>query len=175
MSKFLMEQLEAQFKQLEEKKDIILGQEDDELEESNVTSNMDGGAGPPKTPHAFVKSEDDLDDDHIEVLGYKKSKESKQNFESIKKMESRLESLIEATYRAYRKDESMSNKKKVNLAIKEINRKLYEVEKLVNQNTKLKTEMGIDQGQFWESTKVRFGKISERMLKITRKIKDLGA
>jgi hypothetical protein len=69
----------------------------------------------------------------------------------------------------------MSAKKKVNLAIKEINRKLYEVEHLVNQNSKLKTEMGVNQGQFWESTKIRFGKISERMLKITRNIRDLGA
>jgi hypothetical protein len=35
--------------------------------------------------------------------------------------------------------------------------------------------MGVNQGQFWESTKIRFGKISERMLKITRNIRDLGA
>jgi len=168
MSKFLMEQLESKFKEFES---------EEGLEENNVTANMDGGAGPIKTPNAFAKSqdEDDLDTDHIEVLGYKKSNKSKQNFEAISKMESQLESLIEATYRAYKKDESMSAKKKVNLAIKEINRKLYEVEQLVNQNSKLKVEMGVDQGQFWESTKVRFGKISERMLKITRKIKDLGA
>lgn len=163
-----MEQLESKFRTFES---------EEEIEEANVTGNMDGGAGPIKTPAAFAKSkdEDDLDTDHIEVLGYKKSKKSKQHFESVKNLETKLENLIEATYRAYRKDESMSNKKKVNLAIKEINRKLYEVEKLVNQNTKLKTEMGIDQGQFWESTKVRFGKISERMLKISRKIKELGA
>lgn len=168
MSKFLMEQLESKFEKFES---------EEEIEEANVTGNMDGGAGPIKTPAAFAKSEDedDLDTDHIEVLGYKKSKKSKQNFESVKNLETKLENLIEATYRAYKKDESMSSKKKVNLAIKEINRKLYEVEKLVNQNTKLKTEMGIDQGQFWESTKVRFGKISERMLKISRKIKELGS
>ena len=163
-----MEQLESKFKQFES---------EEEIEEANVTGNMDGGAGPIKTPAAFAKSqdEDDLNPDHIEVLGYKKSNKSKQNFEAVSKLESKLESLIEATYRAYKKDESMSAKKKVNLAIKEINRKLYEVEQLVNQNTKLKTEVGLDQGQFWESTKVRFGKISERMLKISRKIKDLGS
>ena len=163
-----MEQLESKFKQLESEK---------EIEEANVTANLDGGAGPPRTPRAFAKSkdEDDLNTDHIEVFGYKKSKKSKQNFESISKLESKLESLIEATYRAYKKDESMSAKKKVNLAIKEINRKLYEVEQLINQNSKLKTEMGVSQGHFWESTKIRFGKISERMLKISRNIKELGA
>lgn len=168
MSRYLLKELEDKFNQFEL-------QEEEELDEANVTSNMDGGAGPPKTPHAFAKSEDDMDNDHIEVLGYKKSKESKAHFESLSKLDSQLESLIEATYRAYRKDESMTAKKKVNLAIKEINRKLYEVEQLVNQNTKLKTEMGLSQGQYWESTKVRFGKISERMLKISRKIKELGS
>lgn len=168
MSKFLMEQLESKFKQLESEK---------EIEEANVTANLDGGAGPPRTPRAFAKSGDegDLDSDHIEVLGYKKSKKSKQHFESVFKLESKLESLIEATYRAYKKDESMSAKKKVNLAIKEINRKLYEVEQLINQNSKLRIEMGMGQAHFWESTKIRFGKISERMLKISRNIKELGA
>jgi hypothetical protein len=169
MSKYLLKELEDKFNQLE------LQQEEDELDEANVTANLDGGAGPPRTPRAFAKSEDDMDDDHIEVLGYKRSKKSSKHFESLSKIDSQLENLIEATYRAYRKDESMSAKKKVNIAIKEINRKLYEVEQLVNQNTKLKTEMGLSQGQYWESTKVRFGKISERMLKISRKIKELGA
>jgi len=169
MSKYLLKELEDKFNELE------LQQEEEELDEANVTANLDGGAGPPRTPYAFAKSEDDMDDDHIEVLGYKKSKKSDKHFESLSRLDSKLESLIEATYRAYRKDESMSAKKKVNIAIKEINRKLYEVEQLVNQNTKLKTEMGVDQGQYWESTKVRFGKISERMLKISRKIKELGA
>ena len=169
MSRYLLKELEDKFNELESQ------QEEDELDEANVTANLDGGAGPPRTPYAFAKSEDDMDDDHIEVLGYKKSKKSNKHFESVLKIDSQLENLIEATYRAYRKDESMSAKKKVNIAIKEINRKLYEVEQLVNQNTKLKTEMGLSQGQYWESTKIRFGKISERMLKISRKIKELGS
>jgi len=35
----------------------------EEIEESNVTANLDGGEGPIKTPNAFAKSddEDDLD------------------------------------------------------------------------------------------------------------------
>ena len=57
----------------------------EEIEESNVTANLDGGEGPVKTPNAFAKSkdEDDLDDDHIEVLGYKKAKESKMNSNTV--------------------------------------------------------------------------------------------
>ncbi len=33
--------------------------EEEELEEMNVTGNLDGGEGPPKTPYAFGKEEDE--------------------------------------------------------------------------------------------------------------------
>jgi len=173
MSKFLLEQLEEKFEEMESKETL----QDDELDEANVTANMDGGAGPPKTPHAFAKSEDDMDDEHIEVLGYKKAKKTKMNTESksMKRLEDKLEKLIEATYRDYKNDDSMKAHQKVNNSIKEINRLMYEVEKIVNQNTKLKTEMGVHNGQYWKSTQKRFGKISERMLKVARNLKELSA
>ena len=44
--------------------------EDSELEEMNVTGNLDGGEGPPKTPYAFG----DMDDEDVEKAGYKKVK-----------------------------------------------------------------------------------------------------
>jgi len=176
MSKFLLEQLEEKFEEMES---IETLQEDEEIDEANVTGNMDGGAGPPKTPNAFSKStdEDDLDTDHIEVLGYKKAKKSKLNTESktMKKLEDKLERIIEATYRDYKKDDSMKAHQKVNKSIKEINRMMYEVEKIVNQNTKLKNEMGVSNEQYWKSTQKRFGKISERMLKVARSLKELSA
>ena len=90
MSRYLLKELEDKFNELE------IQQEEDELDEANVTANLDGGAGPPRTPYAFAKSEDDMDDDHIEVLGYKKSKKSNKHFESISKIDSQLENLIEA-------------------------------------------------------------------------------
>ena len=176
MSKFLLEQLEERFEEMESKETL---EQDEEIDEANVTGNMDGGAGPPKTPNAFAKSEDedDLDTDHIEVLGYKKAKKSKVNTESkaMKELEDKLEQLIEATYKDYKNDDSMKAHQKVNKSIKEINRLMWEVEKIVNQNTKLKTEMGVHNGQYWKSTQKRFGKISERMLKVARNLKELSA
>lgn len=176
MSKFLLEQLEERFEEMESKETL---EQEEEIDEANVTGNMDGGAGPPKTPHAFAKSEDedDLDTDHIEVLGYKKAKKSKINTESkaMKELEDKLEQLIEATYKDYKNDDSMKAHQKVNKSIKEINRLMWEVEKIVNQNTKLKNEMGVHNGQYWKSTQRRFGKISERMLKVARNLKELSA
>jgi hypothetical protein len=175
MSKFLLEQLEEKFEEMESMETL----QEEDIDEANVTGNMDGGAGPIKTPNAFAKSkdEDDLDTDHIEVFGYKKAKKSKLNTESktMKKLEDRLEAIIEATYRDYKKDDSMKAHQKVNKSIKEINRMMYEVEKIVNQNTKLKNEMGVSNEQYWKSTQKRFGKISERMLKVARNLKELSA
>ena len=181
MSKFLLEQLDKKFTELEEKKTVLLGQDEEEetKDEANVTGNLDGGAGPPKTPYAFAKSEDDMDDEHIEVLGYKKSKKSNKNFrkaESVEsKLEEKLENLIEASYRDYKKDESMKAHQKVNNSIKEINRLMWEITKIVGQNTKLKTEMGVTNEKYWKSTQKRFGKISERMLKVARQLRELSS
>ena len=150
----------------------------EEIEESNVTANLDGGEGPVKTPNAFAKSkdEDDLDDEHIEVLGYKKSKENKMNTKKLESLESKLEKKInEISYKEFKKDDSRKQHQKINDSIKEINGMMFKLERMVTQNTKLKTEAGVHSGQYWESTKKRFGKISERMLKVARNLKELSA
>jgi hypothetical protein len=150
----------------------------DEIEEANVTANLDGGEGPIKTPHAFSKSKDeeDLDDDHIEVLGYKKSKEKEMNTKKLESLERKLESKInEISYKEFKKDDTRKQHQKINDSIKEINSMMFKLERIVNQNTKLKTEAGVHNGQYWESTQKRFGKISERMLKVARQLKELSA
>ena len=148
----------------------------DEIEEGNATGNLDGGAGPMKTPNAFSKSndEDDLDSDHIEVLGYKKSKKSNMNTTKMESLERKLEKKInEISYKEYKSDDTRHDYQKVNDSIKKINRMMFEMERIINQSSKLKTESGVHAGQYWKSTQKRFGKISERMLKVARTLKDL--
>src|SRR6056300_1367831 len=150
----------------------------EEIEEANVTGNLDGGEDPVKTPHAFSKSKDeeDLDDDHIEVLGMKKSKEKHMNTKKLESLERKLENKInEISYKEYKKDDSRKQHQKINDSIKEINSMMFKLERIVNQNAKLKTEAGVHAGQYWESTQKRFGKISERMLKVARQLKELSA
>jgi len=150
----------------------------EEIEEANVTGNLDGGEGPVKTPHAFSKSKDeeDLDDDHIEVLGMKKSKENHMNTKKLESLERKLENKInEISYNEYKKDENLKQHQKINHSIKEINSMMFKLERIVNQNTKLKTESGVHNGQYWKSTQKRFGKISERMLKVARSLKELSS
>lgn len=81
------------------------------------------------------------------------------------------ESINEATYRQYKSDESMSSAKKINLAIKEVNRKLFEIERILDQSYRLKTEDGVGKTAYTEKTKRNLYKISEKMYRIGEKIR----
>jgi hypothetical protein len=50
---------------------------------------------------------------------------------------------------------------------------LAEMEKIVANNLRLKTEMGVDSSHFWKATGKRFSKINERMIRIANRLKEL--
>ena len=136
--------------------------EDSELEEMNVTGNLDGGEGPPKTPYAFG----DMDDEDVEKAGYKKVKQESMFMKMSKQ-------LHEVSYRDYKKDPTSTPQQKVNRGIMEVNKMLAEMEKIVHNNLRLKTEMGVQSNHFWKATGKRFGKINERMIRISNRLKEL--
>ena len=136
--------------------------EDSELEEMNVTGNLDGGEGPPKTPYAFG----DMDDEDVEKAGYKKVKQESMFMKMSKQ-------LHEVSYRDYKKDPTSTPQQKVNRGIMEVNIMLAEIEKIDQNNLRLKTEMGVQSNHFWQTTGKRFLKINERMIRIANKLKEL--
>jgi len=140
--------------------------EEDELEEANVTANLDGGEGPPKTPFAFGEEEDE--NDNAEQFGYEKVKES-----TFVKMMKTLNNINETSYRDYKKDPTSTPQQKVNRGIQEVNKMLGNMERIVNNNLRLKTEMGVQSNHFWKSTGKRFAKINERMTRIANRLKEL--
>ena len=143
-----------------------------EIEETNVTGNLDGGEGPAKTPNAFGKEEDE--NDNAEVFDYEKSKSTDVHFESMyKKMIKLSNGLNETSYRDYKKDPTSTPQQKVNRGISEVNKMLGLMEKVVNNNLRLKTEMGVQSNHFWKSTGNRFAKINERMTRIANRLKEL--
>ena len=131
-----------------------------ELEEISTT-----GAGEAyDSKYAFSKDEED-ENENAEQAGYKKVRES-----TFKKL-AKSTFLSEASYKEYKKDESLSSKQKVNKSIKEVASRLYKIERVINQNIKLKTEEGIDNKQYWKSTRKTLYKISERMMRIGEKLR----
>jgi len=123
--------------------------EEEDIDEINVT----GGGEAYDTPKAFKK---------------KKKKDMEES--TFVKM-SKLMNLSEINYKQYKNDDSLNSKQKVNKAIREVNSKLFRIERVINQNIKLKTEDGIDETKYWKSTRENLSKISEKMERLSEKLR----
>jgi hypothetical protein len=165
--------LESFIKKLKESEEFRKFNEEMGLEETSVTGMVAGY----ETPKAFSPSKKKFEkqaEKNAEEQGYEVvSKTSKKNYESVYKQAMSL--MNEATYKEFRGDESRSTNRKINDSIKNINRTIYEVERVVEHALKLKTEMNVDQRTLWGESMSRLRKISERINRITKKIHELGA
>ena len=148
--------------------------EEEELDEMSVTGGLDGGEGPPKTPYAFGKEDEK---ENAEQFGMKKTKDSNKHSVKLESMYKKMmianSGLRESSYRDYKKDPTSTPQQKVNRGISEVNKMLGLMEKVVNNNLRLKTEMGVKSNHFWKSTGNRFAKINERMTRISNRLKEL--
>lgn len=150
---------------------------DDERDDFPVDEiSTSAGAGAYNTPKAFGE----LSDDDIETLGYKKIKKIKKESvkpvkeSTFKKMSSEM-FLTEISYNSYKKDPIASPKQKINNSINYINKGLKEIEKVVNHNVRLKQEMGVDNNVYWKSSRENLAKISERLMRVSKQLKELAS
>lgn len=119
------------------------------------------GAGGYMTPNAFKPA----DDDTVEVLGYKRVQEA---------MDRRYEQLIEG-YRDFALGNSkLTPEQKVKESIKNVARQLKEIETTVSHTARLKTESGISHSGFKPATLKALSQISERLIKISERVRSLG-
>jgi len=151
-----------------------------ELEEANVTGNIDGGAGPPKTPKAFKKKKRNQDesgfqDGHVDPTvstTYKKVKESITiNGKKYKPLNENDQSW--AKYYSWRNDKSMTPKQKIGMSMREVRDSLQELERIVNRSIKLKKELKVGSDRYWKSTHSALRRIHERLVKLTGRIANL--
>ena len=146
-------------------------QEDDELDEMSTSA----GAGPYLTKYSFGKAKDST----VNAVGYKQVKK-KDKSKDIKK-ESQFVQLSkqfhinEISYKDYKNDPELNSRQKVNKSIHAVNKKMFEIERIVSQNLKLKQEMKVNNSEFWKSTHDKMYKISERMIRVAQALKELNA
>ena len=89
-------------------------------------------------------------------------------------LETKYSELIES-YRSFTTNKpNVTPAKKVNDTIREIAKKLQEIETLVTYNSKLKTESGVTSSHYGASTNKALTKISERLIKISERVRSLG-
>lgn len=89
-------------------------------------------------------------------------------------MDRKYEQLIES-YKAFATgNPKLTPEQKVKNTIKEVAKKLQEIETLVNHTSRLKTESGLARTGFGTSTDKALTKISERLVKISERVRALG-
>jgi hypothetical protein len=150
LNKKLNKLFESNFKKIKE----------EEIEENNVT----GGGEVYNTPKAFKTCK-------CGGGGECKCKSKEVKSESMFKSLSKQMFLGEVNYKEYKTDESLTQRQKVNKSIKEVNGKLFRIERIIDQNIKLKTESGIDESKYWESTKRNLLKIEAKMTRLAEKLR----
>ena len=83
--------------------------------------------------------------------------------------------LVETSYSEFSTNPDSTPRKKVNIAIAEINSNLLRIERLARHATRLKAEASVSSDNYWTTTKHRIGKIQERITKLSNTMKTLGA
>lgn len=143
---------------------IIKVTNEEELEEANVTGALDGGAGPPRTPGAFMSKK-----------SYDKKKKKMKWASVSEAMDKKYEKLIESYSKFAMGNNSKSSPvKTVNETIRQVSKRLQEIETLINYTGRLKKESGMTRGEYGKSTFTALNKISERLLKMSERIRSLG-
>ena len=156
----------------------ILKEFEEELEEISVAAN----AGNYETPNAFTggksKFEKRRKQGATKSTGYKLVKKKKKKPNSLGENMKHSEIIAEIfglNYKDFKGDDSKNPKQKVNGAIKEINRKLFEIDRIINRASKLKQEAGVGRDSYWKSTGPRMTKIAERLIKVSQKLRELAS
>ena len=145
---------------------------EEELDEMSTTAGVPGY----QTPFAFGGASDDT----IEQMGYKKVKKVKKEVkvpvkESDYKKFSKELFINEISYNQYKKDPVATPKPQINQSIKYMHKGLAEIEKVVNQNVRLKQEMSLSNDNYWKSSKESLYKMSERLNRLSKQLKELAS
>jgi hypothetical protein len=140
---------------------------DEDLDEQSATGGVTGY----QTPGAFTggksANEKKRKKTAVDSTGYELVETT------YKRMMREMYNINEVSYREYKKDPNSTPSQKVNRGIAEVNKMLAEIEKIVHNNLRLKTETGVSSSNFWKPTGRRFGKIGERLVRIANKLKEL--
>ena len=136
-----------------------------ELDEANVTGNIDGY----QTPNAFSrKSDKQRRKKTATQLGYSLVDNDVTNIdEGIKKKKSKNRWL------ELKNDESMHAHKKLAVGLKELKYQLSEVEKFFTWYNKIKNINELDSSDFWKRTNGHIYKIKERIINIAKTLKEI--
>ena len=145
-----------------------------ELDEMSTTGSVAGYL----TPYAFRgnKQKQIARAKHIatDTTGFKLTPRGEKEINrSADKMETVKQELSENRYYKYKNDPTATPHQKIAKAISELNKSLYEVERALKINARLKNESGIASEQLWKRTQQGLIKLESRLLNIATRIREI--
>ena len=144
--------------------DELIDEVQKELDESNVTGNVDGY----QTPFAFSgKDSKKRRKKTATQLGYSIVDNDVENIDEgkVKRPVNRWLEL--------KNDESMHANKKLAVGLKELKYQLAEVEKFFSWYNKIKNINELDSSEYWKRTNGHIYKIKERIINIARTLQEI--
>ena len=135
------------------------------LDEVNTTANIDGY----QTPFAFSDSDEEEHKKNMksraEVFDYKSTENKKSN--TVKLNEGK------SLFHVFRDHPDLSPSQKVGVTVREINKLMTEIEKLIRVSSRYKSEKKVNSSSLWKTTNRYLAKIDEKIKRISHKIKEL--
>tara|TARA_R110000796_G_scaffold57915_1_gene133557 strand:+ start:115 stop:864 length:750 start_codon:yes stop_codon:yes gene_type:complete len=136
------------------------------MQNESTTAN----AGDFDTPNAFTGNKDDDGTQTVDLT----DPEYAYSIKGPKKRNPKYSvKLNEASYQTFKKDESRSTVQKVNTNILEVNKKLYELARMLQHSIKLKTEQKLDNNIHWKKTNEALAKMHNRLSVLSEKANSL--
>ena len=163
------------------------------LDEESATGAIGVGAGPIQTPYAFAPKgqKTNAATKQAEKSGWKKAPGMPKNSKVLdykelwkgKKsaMNEKLEKIIkeellnEVTYSRFKSEVKFRTKsEQLHKAIREVKKKLQEIDRIVEYTSRMKQELSEDGGiNYWKATQKNVATISEMVNQLNNKIKNL--
>jgi len=138
--------------------EVLESSTDEDIDESSTSA----GAGAYNTPKAFSTPEQARKKKKMKYSGVAES------------MDKKYEKLIESYKKFALGNSKTTPDKKVKETIKEVSKKLQEIEQLVRYSSRLKTEAGLSRDGYGPAVNNALTKISERLVKISERVRSLG-
>lgn len=142
-----------------------LQDEDKDIFEINTTGNIEGY----QTPHAFSPNSEKEHKKNIkstaEVFDYTETDNKKTN--TVKLQEGK------SLFHVFRDHPDLTPEQKMGVAIREVNKLLTEVEKIMKVTTRYKNEANVGSGAMWKTTNRYISKLEEKLGKISLKLKEM--
>tara|TARA_Y100000588_G_C13958690_1_gene797729 strand:+ start:258 stop:815 length:558 start_codon:yes stop_codon:yes gene_type:complete len=137
----------------------------EQVQEMTATGDVAGY----QTPHAFDDEDEDGHakniKDKAEVFDFKSTKNGKENTVRLSEGKS--------LFHIFRDHPDMSSRQKIGVTIREINKLLVEVEKLVRVGSRFKNEIEVESSSYWKTTNRYLMKLEDKLQRIQDKIREI--